>query len=180
MSEVNELIDLTYQKNTTPLQEALNARDRILITIFYCCGLRRNEGSHVQITDINFDTRFLHVKKGKYNRERFVPFNRLSATFLKEYINNYRTMFLKNLNESNLFISSNYGSPMTGGSLYRRLQRLLKRSSNPTLRNKHIGLHSLRHSVATHLLQAGMELNNIQRFLGHTSLESTQIYTHLA
>ena len=67
---------------------------------------------------------------------------------------------------------------MTGGSLYRRLKLLQLAVDDPVLQQKEIGLHTLRHSIATHLLQNGMALRQIQRFLGHSSLESTQLYTH--
>jgi len=69
---------------------------------------------------------------------------------------------------------------MGGQSLLLRLKQLQFRTCDPTFIEKEIGLHTLRHSIATHLLQAGMSLENISRFLGHSSLESTQIYTHLA
>lgn len=68
---------------------------------------------------------------------------------------------------------------MTGGALYRRLKLLQLAVDDPVLQQKEIGLHTLRHSIATHLLQNGMALQQIQRFLGHSSLESTQLYTHL-
>ncbi len=69
---------------------------------------------------------------------------------------------------------------MQGQSLLRRLKYLQYQTENAELIEKEIGLHTLRHSIATHLLQAGMKLESIARFLGHSSLESTQIYTHLA
>ena len=68
---------------------------------------------------------------------------------------------------------------MSGNTLYVRLKLLQQQIENPELQSKNVGLHTLRHSIATHLLQNGMELQKIQRFLGHSSLESTQIYTHL-
>jgi len=68
---------------------------------------------------------------------------------------------------------------MFGGGLYARLKLLQLQIEDIELQNKTIGLHTLRHSIATHLLEAGMPLDKISRFLGHSSLESTQIYTHL-
>ena len=68
---------------------------------------------------------------------------------------------------------------MNGQSMLIRIKRLKANSSNPELQAKDIGLHTLRHSIATHLLKAGMDLESIAEFLGHSSLEATQIYTHL-
>lgn len=74
-----------------------------------------------------------------------------------------------------VFIDTNKGRPMQKQSLYIRIKALAKRAKL----NKNVGTHTLRHSIATHLLQSGMTLENIQAFLGHADLDSTQIYTHL-
>jgi len=78
----------------------------------------------------------------------------------------------------NFFINQ-YGMACGGQSLSVRLDTLVKNSGNSVLQSKQPTLHTLRHSIATHLLQQGMEMELIQKFLGHSSLESTQIYTHL-
>lgn len=165
----------TSQRNQP--QPVYNARDKAMLTVFYACGLRRNEGVHLQLGDINFDTRVLHVKRGKNYKERFVPFSKQSMIYLQEWVYDYRPILLKSKTEGSLFISYT-GKPMSGNALYRRLKLLLLEVGDTELING-VGLHTLRHSIATHLLQNGMELKKIQRFLGHSSLESTQIYTHL-
>jgi len=159
-------------------QATLNARDRAMLSVYYGCGLRRNEGVHLNIDDVNFDRRIIHVKRGKNHKERLVPFSQTNGKYLQEWIYDYRPSLLKTQKESQFFIGVT-GKPMTGGSLYIRLKQLIQEVNNPTLNQKEIGLHALRHSIATHLLENGMELQKIQRFLGHSSLESTQIYTHL-
>jgi integrase/recombinase XerD len=146
--------------------------------IFYSCGLRRNEGASVSIEDINFDTRILHVKKGKNYKERFVPLNKTNAQYLQEWVYDYRPLRVPSKQEHRLFINTQ-GQPMSGGALYNRFKLLQLQSDNAVLRDKQIGIHGLRHSIATHLLEAGMSLEKIARFLGHSSLESTQLYTHL-
>lgn len=157
----------------------MQSRDRAMLVIYYSCGLRRSEGVNLHLDDINLDTRILHVRKGKNYKERFVPFNKTNADYLQEYIYDHRPRLVKDKRESTLFISVT-GMPMTGGALYTRLKGLLVQTEDTELQQKEIGLHTLRHSIATHLLQAGMALEKIARFLGHSSLESTQIYTHLA
>ena len=101
-----------------------------------------------------------------------------NANYLQEWVYDYRSQVIKTKKEHRLFINI-HGEPMTGGTLYTRLKLLQLQSENIQLQQKTIGLHTLRHSIATHLLQAGMSLEKIAKFLGHSSLESTQIYTHL-
>lgn len=177
-AEIKELFELTNREPNTEKEQIIQSRDKALLTIFYSCGLRRNEGANVSIDDINFDTRILHVKRGKNYKERLVPLNKTNAAYLQEWIYDYRSQIIKTKKEHKLFINI-HGQPMTGGTLYTRLKLLQLQSDNIVLQQKNIGLHSLRHSIATHLLQAGMSLEKIAKFLGHNSLESTQIYTHL-
>lgn len=176
--EIRKLFEACQRESAHPKQEAFNARDRAMLVIYYGCGLRRNEGAHVHIDDINFDRRILHVKKGKNYKERLVPFSQSSSKILQEWVYDYRPQLIKSPKEGALFISR-LGKPMLGGSLYNRLKLLVLHVDDPELKQKRIGLHTLRHSIATHLLQNGMDLQKIQRFLGHSSLETTQIYTHL-
>lgn len=186
--EVQELFKASY-KETMPngrqaaynffeQQEAFRSRDRAMLAIFYGCGLRRNEGVHVDVPDLNFDRGILHVRKGKGYKERFVPISKASLGHLQEYIYDHRPALLKDRTEA-LFVST-YGTRMQGQSLNLRLRYLIQKTESPEIMEKETGLHTLRHSIATHLLQAGMKLESISRFLGHSSLESTQIYTHLA
>jgi len=176
--EIQELYKATHLNTNNFEQEAFGARDRAMLTICYACGLRRTEAVSLNIDDINFDTRILHVKKGKNYKERLVPFSKNSLKHLQEWVYDYRLMLVISKKESALFIGRN-GKSISSGTLYTRLKLLQQKIDNPTLQNKDIGLHTLRHSIATHLLQNGMELQKIQRFLGHSSLETTQIYTHL-
>jgi integrase/recombinase XerD len=157
---------------------AMQARDRAMLVVFYGCGLRRNEGVHVNLSDINFDRSILHVRKGKNYKERLVPISKRSLKHLQEYIYDHRGELTRSSIDA-LFISQR-GFRMQGQSLMIRLKSLQYKTNDLTLQEKEIGLHTLRHSIATHLLSAGMKLESISRFLGHSSLESTQIYTHLA
>lgn len=166
------------QESITQKQEALNYQDKVLLTIYYGCGLRRSEGEQVNIDDINFDTRILHVKKGKNNKQRLIPFNTTALKILQEWVFDYRTILVKDKQESRLFINR-YGKPLTAGTLGVRLKNIINESEDIKLKEKNITLHSLRHSIATHLLANGMDIQKVQKFLGHNSLETTEIYTHL-
>lgn len=176
--EIKELFEATNHESENVLLERLAARDKALLVVYYACGLRRQEGASLTIDDLNFDRRILHVRKGKNYKERLVPFSKSSSKILQEYVYDHRPSLIKSQKEGRLFIGYR-GKPLSGGSLYGRLQKLILAAGNPELIRKPIGLHTLRHSIATHLLQNGMDLQKIQRFLGHSSLESTQIYTHL-
>jgi len=158
--------------------EAIAARDKAMLSVFYGCGLRRNEGYYLDLSDINFDKQIIHVRRGKNYKERFVPFNKTNAKIIEEYIYDYRPFFTNSKEINALFISVK-GYRMGGQSMSIRLKILQQRTDDIELQQKDFSLHTLRHSIATHLLTAGMSLEKIARFLGHGSLESTQIYTHL-
>jgi len=185
--EIRQLFEATTRvyhsdkRNDAPETiEALQSRDRAMLAIFYGCGLRRNEGVHVDTGDINFDRLLLHVRKGKNYKERFVPISKTNLGYLTEYLYDHRPVLLKGRQSDALFISCRHTLRMHSQTLAVRLKHLQHATGDTGLQEKEIGLHTLRHSIATHLLQAGMKLDSIRRFLGHSSLESTQIYTHLS
>ena len=172
-------LDLEHPNMSEERFRALQSRDRAMLAIYYGCGLRRNEGVQLNVSDINWDKSLLHVKKGKNYKERFVPVSKTSLKHLTEYIYDHRPYLRISHKVDALFLSYR-GMRMHGQSLLLRLKYLQYYSDSIVLREKEVGLHTLRHSIATHLLQSGMKLESISRFLGHSSLESTQIYTHLA
>jgi integrase/recombinase XerD len=181
--EVKQLYAITYQpyeakKNDKGIvfYEALQARDRAMLTIFYGCGLRRNEGVHLDITDISFEKNVLHVRKGKNYKERIVPITQTGLQHLQNYLYDARPYFCNDKNEA--FFVTYSGKRLGGQQMLLRLNILMQLTCNAELMQKDIHLHTLRHSIATHLLQNGMKLERIKDFLGHSSLESTQIYTH--
>lgn len=152
----------------------LGIRDRAILSVFYGCGLRLNEGASLAVTDILPDRRLLYVRKGKGYRERYVPLTEQSLLHLQTYLSESRPQLLQASTES-LFLGANTGNGLTKQSLYIRIKQLAKTAGII----KNIGTHTLRHSIATHLLQNGVPLEKIQLFLGHETLDSTQLYTHL-
>ena len=155
-------------------QDLLGIRDKAMLSIYYGCGLRRNEGISLDITDVLFNKNLLYVRKGKNYKERYVPITTAVKEDLQNYIDFARPVLLKH--PTNALFLGKLGSQIRGNSMSERLWQLKEKAGI----EKQAGLHALRHSIATHLLQSGMELKNIKRFLGHSSLESTQIYTHIA
>ena len=178
IATIQALFAATQIQTTQNNKEALASRDKALLIIFYSCGLRRNEGVHLDVSDLDFDQKTLKVRKGKNHRKRLVPFNQKSSHILQEYVFDHRPDLLKGKPQNALFISER-GKRLTGQSMFLRIKLLQVKTGNSALMQQTIHLHTLRHSIATHLLHAGMPLENISRFLGHQSLESTQIYTHV-
>jgi integrase/recombinase XerD len=165
-------------KKSEWLYPALALRDKSMLSVYYGCGLRRNEGIHLQVDDIHFDKQILHVRKGKNYKERFVPVSKSALGHLENYFYDARPLLLKTNRNERFFINER-SNPMQSQMMLLRLNTLLLRTENTELIDKAPGLHTLRHSIATHLLGNGMSLERIKDFLGHNSLESTQIYTHL-
>lgn len=173
--EIKQLFKATQYSHQ---DEKLQHRDKVMLVLLYSCGLRRNEVIHIEIKDILFDRERIHVRKGKNYKERFVPINAYNLKIIAEYLYDYRPRFKDHKDTENLLI--NYrGKPLQGQSLCNRLFKIVECTNDETLKEKHITPHCLRHSIATHLLEKGADIETISQFLGHTSLESTQIYTHL-
>jgi len=185
MSEIRQLYDTTYQKHhfaneeTQAKQEAISQRDRAMLSIYYGCGLRKSEGINLITDDILIERKLIHVRKGKGSKGRHVPVTDNNLKYIIEYLQYGRNQLLAENPMEHFFINQ-YGETCSDMALSLRLKRLVKNSGNSVLRAKKPTLHTLRHSIATHLLQQGMEIEMIQKFLGHSSLEATQIYTHIA
>jgi integrase/recombinase XerD len=173
---VNEVQDLF---NATEKDSWYGIRDKAMLAIYYGCGLRREEGINLDVSDVLTQKYLIYVRKTKNYKERYVPITPQNMKYLQDYIQLARPYLLKdNDKEKALFIGQR-ACRIQSQSILKRLKRLQQQSACKTLQNKKIGLHTLRHSIATHLLQNGMPLESISTFLGHSSLESTQIYTHI-
>lgn len=184
--EINQLYETTYQthhfanKETKAKQKAISQRDRAMLSIYYGCGLRKSEGTNLVINDVLTERKLIYVRKGKGSKERYVPVTENNLNHITEYLQDGRNQLLsKSESNTDSFFINQYGTSCSDQALSARLNRLVKNSGNSVLQGKKPSLHTLRHSIATHLLQQGMEIELIQKFLGHSSLESTQIYTHI-
>jgi integrase/recombinase XerD len=173
--EVKELFKATNQSHYS---QRIQLRDKAMLVVLYSCGLRRNEAVHLDTSDIFFEKERIFVRKGKNYKERFVPINRKNAEILEDYIYEARPQFKEAYLSEALFVSQK-GTRMLGMTFANRLKVIVATTNNKNIIDKKITLHTLRHSIATHLLQHEVKLESIKTFLGHSSLESTQIYTHL-
>jgi integrase/recombinase XerD len=156
-------------------ENILGIRDKAMMAVYYGCGLRLNEGANVEMKDINQTNKVLHVRKGKHYKERFVPIAEKNFEELKLYIDYARPQILQGNKTEALFLNTHNGKPIGRQMIYLRIKQLAIKADI----KKRVGTHTLRHSIATHLLQSGMKLERIQQFLGHSNMDSTQIYTHL-
>ena len=154
--------------------DVLGMRDRAMLAVFYGCGLRLQEGSSLDLGDVLHDKRLLYIRRAKGYKERYVPVAEQPYQDIRDYIEQGRPELLQQPCPA-LFLDANKGRPIHKQSLYLRIKALVRKAGIA----KEAGTHTLRHSIATHLLQGGMPLERIQAFLGHAVLDSTQLYTHL-
>ena len=151
-------------------------RDQAILEVLYYCGLRASELVNIELQHVSLRKRFIRVL-GKGNKERMVPFTEECAKTLETYLNVYRSQLLaKNKEPINyLFLNAN-GEKLTTRGLEYILDKIEEKNS------LFVGLHPhiLRHSFATHLLENGADLRVIQELLGHESLNTTQVYTHVS
>ena len=178
LEEIQALYEATFIEYRNQNAYAFNQRDRAILAIFYGCGLRLSEAINLDIGDILTDKKLILVRKGKGDKQRYIPITGKTLDDILEYLYQGRQWFTNQI-ETKAFFVNIKGKRMGDSGFYIRLKYLQQQCTNTKLRDKRVTLHCLRHSIATHLLQSGMELENIRKFLGHSSLESTQIYTHV-
>jgi integrase/recombinase XerD len=149
---------------------------RTCLSVIYSCGLRLQEGTQIQVQDIDSSRRMIHVRRGKGAKDRYVPLPMRALELLRQYWAQHRNPILifpspgnqrKQLSQSTL--------PMPKYSLQKAFKAAFKESGL----HKPASVHTLRHSWATHLLEAGVNLRLIQVYLGHSSPATTSLYTHL-
>lgn len=148
-------------------------RDKALLELLYSSGLRISEASNLRIDDIDLEGEFLRCR-GKGQKERIVPLGSIAIKWLKEYISGARFSLAKG-DTRWLFLRKG------GGKLSRvSMWKIVKKYARQAGIKKEISPHTLRHSFATHLLEGGADLRSIQEMLGHSSITTTEIYTHIS
>ena len=151
-------------------------RYRVCLATIYSCGLRLQEGTHLQVPDIDSARMVIHVRHGKGNKDRYVPLPQPTLTLLRQYWLTHRHPVLIFPSEGREHLAlSQATEPMHKSSVQDAFRAALKQSGI----HKRASVHTLRHSWATHLLEAGVNLRLIQEYLGHNSPTTTSIYTHL-
>ena len=148
-------------------------RDRAILEMLYASGIRVSEAVKLNIDDIDLDGSEVRVF-GKGSKERIVLLGSHAKEALRKYLKIGRPKFAKNQKIKSLFLGRR-GTPLTPSSI----QRMIKHYSKASNIKKQITPHTMRHTFATHLLSGGADLRTVQELLGHSSLGSTQIYTHI-
>jgi integrase/recombinase XerD len=150
------------------LNSARNQKHKLLLWMIYSCGLRRSEVTNVKLTDMDRDRNLLHIREGKGNVDRVVPVSEKVWQKIDEYMKSYNPGIY-------LFEGQN-GGRYSSESVYNVFRQALLRAGI----KKEVGVHSLRHSYATHLHENGLDIRYIQELLGHKSTRTTEIYTHVS
>lgn len=153
---------------TRILNSARNMKHKLLLWIIYSCGLRRSEVINIRLEDIDRTRNIIHIREGKGGVDRIVPVPDKLWPKLDEYTDSYNPKIY-------LFEGQN-GGRYSSESVYNVFKQALKRVGI----KKEVGVHSLRHSYATHLHENGLDIRYIQELLGHKSTRTTEIYTHVS
>ncbi len=174
---------------TPDIRTDLGYRDRTIMELFYSTGIRAGELTRLKISDINLEKKILRITLGKGQKDRFLPVNTPTARFLSRYLEKIRPRLQEiprpsgNHWESRsktggdvLFLSI-YGGAITPSWLDQIIKKYLKEAG---ITKAVQPCHCFRHSVATHLLESGMDVRYVQAFLGHENIQTTQRYTHIA
>ncbi len=151
-------------------KEPIDIRDRAMLELMYSSGLRLSELQGLNLSSINTRVREVRVL-GKGNKERILPFGRYASHAVQEWL---KVRLLFNPKDDALFVSS-LGNRMSHRSIQKRMEIWGVKQGL----NSHLNPHKLRHSFATHMLEASSDLRAVQELLGHSNLSTTQIYTHL-
>jgi integrase/recombinase XerD len=149
-------------------------RNYAMIETLYGCGLRVSELVSLKISDINFSDEYIKVT-GKGNKERLVPLGQLAKKALLNYYENYRKHYSTNKKHEDILFLNKFHRPLSRIMVFYIIKDLAQKAGI----QKNISPHTLRHSFATHLIEGGANIRAVQELLGHSSITTTEIYTHI-
>lgn len=171
--QLDEIFDLLSKEASSG--NPISLRNLAIVELLYASGLRVSELVGLDIADFDFDRLTVKVV-GKGSKERVVPYGVPAANALTDYFRQARPALVENRATTNAFFVGNRGARINSRSVYRLVASLLQ----PLAGSGPAGPHALRHSAATHLLDGGADLRIVQELLGHASMGTTQIYTHVS
>ena len=166
--EIDKLI------NSIDVSTEQGTRDRAILEVLYSCGLRITELLNLKLSEIQLDVEIVKVI-GKGNKERIVPIGSDAIKYLRIYLTNYRNKRLVSDKFKDFVFLNLKGTPLSRISVF----NMIKKQASLIGLRKSISPHTFRHSFATHLVEGGADLRAVQEMLGHVSITTTEIYTHL-
>jgi site-specific recombinase XerD len=149
------------------IEGTYNLKHKLVLMFLYYAGLRLDEARNLKWTDFDFEREIIHIKKAKGDKDRIV--------FLHKKVRDSLNVF--GIKDEGLILVPEFGNKRYNS---RTIQQIVKNAANKVGLRKHVTPHTLRHSFATHLLEAGADIKYIQKLLGHKDIRTTQIYTHVA
>jgi integrase/recombinase XerD len=190
-TKTTERIILDQEEINQLYKTTENWQERALLSLAYGCGLRVSELVAINIDDIKLRQEILIVPRGKGNKRRVVPLspgvvNDLTNYFFKERDkltigrDYQKACAERSRSNEQSFMLHSRGGRMMKYTYNKNLKRIIDRTGNETIKSKNITIHNLRHSIATHLLEQGVKVEQVREFLGHSQLETTEIYTRVS
>lgn len=161
----------------------ISYKEQAILSLAYGCGLRVGELTSCDIQDIRLSEKILIVPAGKGNKRRVVPMSKRVTEDLAGYFYHERDKDTEGRDYKpgeKAFMLHSRGGRMRKYTYNKILKKIIERTANPEITGKQISIHNLRHSIATHLLEQGMPVEQVRQFLGHSQLETTEIYTHIS
>jgi integrase/recombinase XerD len=169
---------LTQQEIKELYEHTVTMQERAILSLAYGCGLRSGEIEKLNTQDIKLREGIVIVVSGKGNKRRTIPLSKGVLSDLSQYYYTERTE--QAMPEEKAYLLHLRGGRMKEYTLNKILRRIIKRTANKDIEEQQISMHHLRHSIATHLLEQGVPLEKVRLFLGHSLLETTQIYTRVS
>lgn len=149
-------------------------RDKALLELLYACGLRVSECIAITLEDLHLEKARLKVT-GKRNKQRMVPIGQVAMEAIHRYLNGERQTQKRHFSKENTLFLGHHGKPITRQRVFEIIKTQARRSGISPKTSP----HTLRHSFATHLLEGGADLRDVQEMLGHANINTTQLYTHV-
>jgi len=174
LPEVLSIVEVEAIVSQTDMSRLDGARNRAMLEVLYSCGLRVSELIGMKISNLYLDIGFVKVL-GKGSKERFVPIGKSASKFLTMYLEHTRPELPAKPESGNIVFISRLGKSLSRQMVFLNIQALALKANI----KKTISPHTFRHTFATHLLEGGADLRAIQQMLGHESIATTEIYTHM-
>lgn len=169
---IEEAAKLIEAPNTST---AIGIRDRAVIELMYSTGMRRGEVVRLDLPDVNFPDRRVFIRQSKGKKDRVVPFGAAAAEWMRRYLEEARILCERDSAELAFFLTER-GARFTTTTIPEAVAKYREKARIA----KPVTAHTMRHTFATHMIQAGADPRHVQAILGHSSIETTEIYTHLA